>query len=295
MADELITGATFSTYMLQPEDVGFNVYCRVRGTNTAGFADANSNVLGPVAGAPAGPGAPATTNLYSWVKAGAGVFSDYTMATPAVANGEVLGWKDQKGSANKDWINTEAGKGPILKAGVVNGKPALHFTATPTPAKALLCNFDPSTLTSHELFIVIKAATNSPSAVNGSVPWSMCQTGENTLFPFYVDGNVYEGWGTTVRKSFAHPAHDVATQFRLYNIVSIAGEYTVFIDGTQIYTTATNAVGAPGFASAILGGFDGSAFNGDIAEIVWYSAKCSAPDKTTTKAYLAGEYALTVA
>ena len=293
MMPDFPIGTGLSTYTLTTAEEGHSVFCRVTGTNASGSAFADSNLVGPIGAASMAPSAPAATNLYSWVKADAGVFSDYTMATPAVADGEVLGWQDQKGSANKNWLNTTPGNGPVLKTGVVNGKPVLRFTATPSPAKALLNDFDATGLTAHEIFVVVKAVTNSPIAVNGSVSWTLCGSGENSIYPFYADGNIYEGWGSTTRKSFAHPSHDVAA-WHLLNLVSIAGEYTVFVDGTQIYTTATNTAGMAAYASGTLGGFDGAAFNGDIAEIVWYSAKCSAPDKSTTKTYLAGKYGLTV-
>ena len=44
----LIPGATSSTYTLQPEDEGFEVFCRVKATNSAGFAEADSNLVGPI-------------------------------------------------------------------------------------------------------------------------------------------------------------------------------------------------------------------------------------------------------
>lgn len=58
MPDELIPGATGTTYVLTATDVGREVYCKVTGTNGFGSDSANSNSVGPVAG---GGGAVAST------------------------------------------------------------------------------------------------------------------------------------------------------------------------------------------------------------------------------------------
>ena len=49
MTDELIPGATGSTYVLQPEDVGRYIYCRVRATNVAGTAFVDAAPVGAIA------------------------------------------------------------------------------------------------------------------------------------------------------------------------------------------------------------------------------------------------------
>ena|SRR5215204_473878 len=49
MPDELIPGATSSTYILQPADVGRFIYCRVTATNVAGFASVDAAQVGPIA------------------------------------------------------------------------------------------------------------------------------------------------------------------------------------------------------------------------------------------------------
>src|SRR5215204_3896215 len=49
MTDELIPGATGSTYVLQPEDVGRYIYCRVRATNVAGTAFVDALPVGAIA------------------------------------------------------------------------------------------------------------------------------------------------------------------------------------------------------------------------------------------------------
>lgn len=55
MTDELIPGATSSTYVLQPEDVGCTIYCRVTATNPVGTANADSNAVGPITAGAAAP------------------------------------------------------------------------------------------------------------------------------------------------------------------------------------------------------------------------------------------------
>ena len=64
MADELISGATASTYVTTATDVGRNLYCKVTGTNAFGSASASSNTVGPIV---AGSSEDAATT--AWVNA----------------------------------------------------------------------------------------------------------------------------------------------------------------------------------------------------------------------------------
>ena len=82
------------------------------------------------------------------------------------------------------------------------------------------------------------------------------------------------------------------TTWRLYNVVSTSSEWTSYIDGIQHFTTGTNTVAFT--ATTKLGAYDVNTMDGDIAEVIIYSAKLSSPDWVQTKAYIATKYGLTI-
>ena len=63
----------------------------------------------------------------------------------------------------------------------------------------------------------------------------------NNLYPF-VDSNVYDGFGSTTRKSIGNPAIPLTTA-HVYEVISIAGEHTFRFNDSTHFTTGVNAVG----------------------------------------------------
>ena len=97
--------------------------------------------------------------------------------------------------------------------------------------------------------------------------------GENNHYP-WTDGNIYDGWGTNVRKSTGNPSLSL-TEKRVYNVVSRSGEWTSRIDGGLHFTTATNAVSFPSTALFQKIGCNGSNtffFDGTIGEIIIFNS-----------------------
>ena len=135
---------------------------------------------------------------------------------------------------------------------------------------------------------MVKAASGAPSGIENSL-WCFGTSGESVLYP-YTSGDIYDDWGSTTRQNSGNPTVDLGT-WHLYNVVSTSAEWTSFINNVLHYTTATNTVA---FTTLPGVGRDTTTqcFPGDIAEVVMYSAKCSAPDKLQTVTYLSDKYAL---
>ena len=74
-------GLTSASYTPVVGDISATLQCVVTATNGAGSSSATSNTTGAVAAAPA-EGSPATTNMWGWWKANAGVYTD-AGTTPA--------------------------------------------------------------------------------------------------------------------------------------------------------------------------------------------------------------------
>lgn len=145
------------------------------------------------------------------------------------------------------------------------------------------------------LFIVERVQNDpalAPATCIGA--WGVGGTGSdrNTLWPF-TDGNIHDSFGTDVRRNTGNPSVSL-TSWRLYEVLSKPGEWTSWIDGTQHFTTASNTVT---FSSIPLLGRDtgGNHFLGDLHEILFFGADISSSVVTNVRAYIASEYALTIA
>lgn len=248
--------------------------------------------VGAFASAAAAAGSPATTNLWTWIKADAGVFTDTARTTAATADGDVVnGITDQSGGG-RHWAyvaNGSSNGGPFLRLSVLNAKPVFRFE--PTMARNI-CPPDMSSLTAGHIFAILKLAT-AESQSNVAL-WRFGTSGQGMFYPFDADHNIYDDWGSNTRRAAGDPTPTLAG-FRLYEVISTSAEWTPLIDGTGLSgATGTNTVS---FSSAPRVGQDSvpGAFEGDIAEILIYSAKITGADLTQTKNYLAGRYGLTFA
>lgn len=154
-----------------------------------------------------------------------------------------------------------------------------------------------SGLTVAEVFLVAKRDVDPPTEANLSGLWDFGTDTQNTALP-WIDSNVYDDFGTTIRKNPGNPAASLASPF-LYNVVTAAGEWTARVNGTQLYTTSTNTVGfntAPRFGGS---GMTGSgpavyAFGGYWHELIVFSKKLTAPQRTALNADIATRYGITV-
>lgn len=231
---------------------------------------------------------PATiSGLYLWHRADTGLFKDSSFTDPVTADGDTVGgWLDKSGNG-RHWSQGTTSAEPTYKTGIVNGKPVLRFDGTDD---AFGTGPDFSAMTGAEVFIVVKGDSD-PSSANGL--WSFGTDAASTHYPF-SDGIIYDACFTTARKTVGNPT-PALTSFRLYNVVSVSGEWTAFLDGTQLYTTATNTVAGAAAPRLGRGTNSGSYFDGDIAELIIYSAKLGATNKSAVKSYIATRYGLTIA
>lgn len=229
---------------------------------------------------------PATIpGLELWVDAGSEVYTD-TSGTTRAANGDTVAlWKDRSGNG-RDFSQSTSGARPTLATNVTNSRDVLDFDGT----SDFMTGGDLSGLTAGEGFMVLAADYNGGTS-RGSWNFGSSSTDESH-YPF-SDSKVYDNFGTTARKTVGNPTPDL-TVFHLYSVISVSGEWTAKINGTQIYTTATNSVS---FRSTLALGTDTAStrIGARIAEILVYNAKLSTADRTALHTYLANRYALTIA
>ena len=207
--------------------------------------------------------------LWGWWKADAISGSD----------GELIEtWPDSSGNA-RDLTPGEA----TLETNELNGLPIMRFDG-------INDYFDmPSlaALTAGTVFLLVKISADPPGTDEQTGLWRGGSHVEAVHYP-YTDGNIYDGWGSTVRKNTGNPALTLAS-WRTYCVRSATNDWTSFLDGTQHFTTGTNTVGftaTPAFGGSVAPYY----LQGDAAELFIFDSALSVGDRQSMEAYLTSKW-----
>ena len=219
--------------------------------------------------------------LYQWLKADAYSGSD---------GDQVSTWEDSH-TTNRDATGVGATK-PIYKTNIVNSLPIMRFNG----ATSHFDLGDFSALTALEVFIVIKIDTEMPAPAESGL-WAISSSGDtypDTHFP-YSDGTIYDAFGSTTRKVVGNPTLSLSSTFRVYNVWSASGDWAANLDGSNLYSSATNTVGVNSnctLGKSITNTGTIYRLDGDVAEFVLFSAKISGGDRSSMLTYLSDKYGL---
>jgi len=169
---------------------------------------------------------------------------------------------------------------PTYKTNEANGRPVARFTGD-WFAFADFC----SGYTAGEFFIVFKL-DNETSYLS---PWDFGSDGTSN-FLTYTNGNIYDGWGTTARKSCGNPVPNM-TVYNVYNPRSEAGSWVALINNAAFYSTATNTAGF--HTAPILGRCRDSSYywHANVAEFFMYDSILASGDRTSNADGLKTKYA----
>jgi hypothetical protein len=201
------------------------------------------------------------------------------------SDGSTIVANDRSGAGNNA-ITT--GADPTLQT--VSGIRVYRFNGTSQYAK--FNNSLVSGLTTGEIFVLIKIAVDPPIDANKTGLWEFGGDPTRTHFP-YIDGTIYDQFGTTARKTTVDPALSLSSAFRVYNVISASGEWTSNLDGTQLFTTATNTPSwttttpllGTGNSGGVLGS-PGYLLNADIKQLVFCNRKLTGTERTNVTSYL---------
>lgn len=212
-------------------------------------------------------------------------------STNVAADDDPIGRVEDKSGNGNHWTQATAGSRPLYKPNVVNESAVARFDGVDD----FLDGPDLSALTAGEVFIIVKVDNDPPAAESQTGLWKFGTQSLNCHYPYSIFPHLFDDFGSNERFDTGDPAPSLAA-WRLYNVVSVDGEWTNFIDGTQHFTTATNTVA---FNSATkLGASNEGGFvylDGDIAELVLFPRKLSLGEKAQMHTYFAERYALTIA
>jgi len=153
-----------------------------------------------------------------------------------------------------------------------------------------------SGLTEAAIYAVVKATTDPPGVSSNSGGWSFTGSGDYTSvgnhYPF-TDGVVYDGFGSTTRKTTGNPTVALTT-WHIVSMHSKSASYEMWINGTLHYSTGINTVGWAGVGAARL--FHGQAtsyFDGKVAEVFLMSNFGDTTSRQKAEGYLAHRFAIT--
>lgn len=247
------------------------------GTLTAlGSLTGNSTLTFSASGSlTSGAWSPASITTALWLDA-----DDAATLTP---NGSTLQqWNDKSGNARHFSQTGVPARQPTIVAAGMNGRTVIRFSA------ASITNLvGPSftALTAGHAFIVFKRTADPAASTASAGLWCFGSHTTGSVVPF-TDGVIYDQFGTTVRKTTVNPAASL-TSPRVYEVVSTSTEWSNHLDGTQLFTTATNTVGWNTATNVGWAGSGNSSYmDGDIAELIICPAKLGTTDRAAMKSYL---------
>jgi hypothetical protein len=215
--------------------------------------------------------------LQLWLKGGAGTFQDTGLTTAAVADGDpVGGWQDQSGQGHNAIQGTAAAKG-TLKLNVKNGKSVVRFDGVDD---YLTSTFGAAT--PFHLFVVLSPSGGGASNVGSPVGFN---DGNNRL-GYATLNATFDVGGTSITPT-------TPSQNSWYVVAAKANGSSskVRVNGAD---NVSGTVGSQTATSLVIGD-DGSTareFQGDIAELLWYSRALADTEVAQVESYLNGLYAV---
>ena len=141
-----------------------------------------------------------------------------------------------------------------------------------------------------EVFIVAQNDAD-PAATTGRSGFWEFTTANYAVHHPYTDGNVYEAWGRAARVDCGDPTDSLA-DMHIYNVISSASEWTVNLNGAELYTTGTNTVSFLSTGIRV-GRSAGSGYNyaGLFGELVIFNRALAAGERSDVYDYLAARWA----
>jgi hypothetical protein len=192
-----------------------------------------------------------------------------------------------------DFTQPTGARQPIFIDSVLNGLGIARFTAASTH---WMNGVNANALTAIHFFVVVQIPTDPPATTQ--VPWRFGTDFTNPdTYPF-TTGSILSGIGTSTRKTVGNPTPSLAA-WRVFEVVSKSGNWTAWLDGSQIFTTASNTVSVTSLCSigantTSLGVTGGNPWDGDIAGIYIFSAQITGTDRTAMVTYLNSRWGLSI-
>jgi hypothetical protein len=198
------------------------------------------------------------------------------------ADAALATFSDRSGNANH-WSQASAPNRPILRYSVINGRKVLEFDGVNSVMSCATGLMNGATAGSWFALIKLDA---DPPANPGPV---IDGFGASDSYHPYTDGHIYDGFGTSVRKTCGNPTPSLAS-WAIVGAISASGDYRFFVNdkSTPLFSTGTNTVsmgtGTRGLGTNTVTA--GNQIKGQLAHLVIGNAAPSAGDLTNHWAWI---------
>lgn len=215
--------------------------------------------------AAAGGGSPSDlTNLELWLKADAILGLNN--------NDPITTWNDSSGNGRNATAVQFSARKPIWKSTAgPNSKPCVEMISASTDGGYFTLPNFLTGFAAGDAFTVFQIDNDPPSSNNyAGPPLSNFGSTTDEYFVFTTDSKIYDGFGSTARKTTVDPATSL-TAWGVYEERSATNDWSNYLNGTQLFTTATNTVGwgtGPTLGFTTTGS---KLMMGRIAEVILYS------------------------
>lgn len=199
-------------------------------------------------------------------------------------NAAVATWPDASGLGN-DVVQTLVGNRPTFQLNEINSLPAVRFLGVPNDSHMDIPNIF-SGATSGEIFAVLRNVEDPPASGNNTGIWLFGTAASSDHHP-WVDGVIYTGFGSTVRKTTTNPTQSLVEWHRV-NVSSASGAFTYRINETTHFTTATNTVAWS--TAPKLGRSFAAFYFGDMASVIAYSRTLTTQERTDVSDFLVDRF-----
>ena len=203
--------------------------------------------------------------------------------TITLNSGNVSQW-DDKSTNNRHAAQATSTAQPIYASSVLNGFNVVRFDGTSDWLSGSMVTGE----SAYSMFAVVKVNADPAASQARSGCWDFSSAEFVSHYPF-TNGIIYDNFASSVRHTTVNPAPSLAS-WRIYNADSAAGNWTSRLDGTQLFTTATNTVGMP--SSYAIGRGEDRWLDGDIAEFIVVPSVLSLSDRQKVEGYLAWKWGL---
>jgi len=182
--------------------------------------------------------------------------------------GNVIKWYDQSGNT-KDAANTLTTPQIVTGGNLItkNSKPSLLF------GNGGFLDLNQKFTGSAGTYINVTCTNTDPPTINSGAPIDGIGVLQGT-FQTFVDGNIYESFATSIRKTVGNPTPNT-TNLYLYSAVSDANFFDCKINGSPFFNTTTNTVFYNSASFPRMGGgvqSPTSFFLGNVSELIIYTS-----------------------
>jgi len=218
------------------------------------------------------------SNMELWLKADTGVYSD-NGSTPATDTDAVYRWDDQSGN-NRDVVQATEADRPTYNTSEYETLPAIAFSKSDKDWLRFAGADPADTISQPITFFVVAEHASTPSGTSQYTLGGSADSNRINVGGAY-NNNWHLGAGTNLRGG------SVDTDIHIFSYLAKGASSYLYIDGDS---ELSGNAGTGSWQLITIGGGKysppGSPFDGNVCEVIMYSAELSSGDRGQVEQYL---------